>query len=89
MKLKYTAGNILNEEYGGDVEVIQDGKITGQWRWGTTHQTVVRIDGELFGVDYRKQPEEGIQSHGELYRVIPHESVVVSYVRKQNKGDPQ
>lgn len=80
--MSYTADDILNEDYGDDVEIIQDGKVTGRWRWGTTHQTVVKIADELWAVDYRVQPEEGIQDHGNLYRVVPQERIVIDYIRK-------
>lgn len=76
----YTAAQILDEEYGDDVTVVQGGKVTGRWRWGTTHQTVVKIGDELWAVNYRIQPEEGLQDHGELYRVVAKERVVVDYV---------
>lgn len=79
--MKYKAEDILEENYGDDVTIVQDGKITGQWRWGTAHETVVRIDGEFYAVNYRVQPERGVQDHSDLYRVIPHEMVVTEYVR--------
>ena len=81
--MNYTAEDILDENYGDDVTMVQDGKITGRWRWGTTHQTVVKIGDDLFAVDYRVQPEEGIQGHGELYRVVQKERIEYDYVNDE------
>ena len=86
--MKYTAEDILDENYGNDVKVVQEGKPTGTWRWGTCHQTVVRIGGELYAVDYRTQPEEGIQDHSELYPVDAKETIIVEYVRRA-AGEPR
>ena len=84
--MTYTAKEILDEDYGDDIEIVQHGEVTGQWRWGTTHRTVVKMDGELWAVNYRVQPEEGVQDHGELYRVAPRERVVTEYVPISEEG---
>ena len=85
--MEYTAKEIAEGDHGDDVQVLQDAKPIGTWRWGTCHQTVVKDGDDIWAVNFRTQPEEGIQDCGPLYRVVAQAKTVFEYVPTEDARD--
>lgn len=54
----------------------------GDWRWGTIERFVYEVDGKLFAMDVRMQPEHGAQICSAPFEVEKKERTILEYVKK-------
>lgn len=64
-------------------ETIED-EVYDTWRWGNCNRRVYRLDGKTWAIEYRTQPEEGVQEFGlpEPYEVEAREVTTTEWVHK-------
>lgn len=59
--------------------------VIDSWRWGSVHRRVFKWEGKTLAVEYRVQPEHGVQEFGppEPYEVVEEIQTKKVYVRKK------
>jgi hypothetical protein len=86
-KCPYTSETLLKvSEDLLDVEIIQWRKLTGTWRHGACHQSVFDINGILWAVNSRSQPQMGMVEWDEPYEVKAKVRPVIIYLPKLDES---